>query len=279
MSDSALSAQCSSYGSDDCPCVLSTLKECLVCSHLQGKELCDCQWSKYCVFINYLHDKKDFRQAHQDVLVPVRYLNMGTHGYRVFLSAPEPVISGARNLHYVLLKGGPRDEMEIPAVMLTAYPGHGIISLAARPRNEAGKDLLLNTSSLNLCHSTKTAIAGLASLQGFSRKNVLVVADDFGLLLADELVCNHLLPGNRVSVLLGDDLPVVTQKLEETGVDYRVARQDSSPLLSMMLQEKRYDVCVSLGTTRLHRQVEDAFSIHGVRIPHFTSSTEDITGS
>lgn len=276
MSDSALSVKCSSYGSIDCPCVLSVLKECLVCSHLQGKEFCDCQWSKYCVFINYLHDKKDFQQANQDYLVPVRYLDMGSSGYRVFLIAPKPVISGARNLHYVLLKGAPRDEMEIPAVMLTAYPDHGIISLAARPQNEAGKDILLNTSSFNLSYSTKTAITGLDRLREINRKNVLVMAEDFGLLLADELVCNHLLPGNRVSVLLGDDLPVITHKLEETGVDCRVARHNSGSLLSTMLQEKRYDVCVSLGATRLHRQVDDALSAYGVRIPHFTSSIEDI---
>lgn len=278
MNDSALSAQCGSYGSADCPCVLSVLKECLVCSHLQGKEFCDCQWNKYCVFINFLHDQKDFLAVHQDFLAPVRRLNMGGCGCRVFLTAPRAVFSEAGNLRLVLLKSRPPLDLEIPAVVLSTYPDHGLISMAANlPAGGAGS--FPESSRFDLVLGEKPAITGLDQLKGVSGKRVLVVAEDFGQLMVESLVKNHLSPGNQVTVILSHSLPAINRKLEEMAVNYRVAGPISSEgLAGEMPGERLYHLCFSLGSPRLHREVKAALSVLGNGIPHYPSSIEEITG-
>ncbi len=277
MNDSALSALCGSYGSAGCPCVLSVLKECLVCSHLQGKEFCDCQWSKYCVFINFIHDRKFFFASHQDFLAPVRRLNMGGCGCRVFLTAPRPVLGEAANLRLAMLKSRPPLDLEIPAVVLSAYPEQGLISIAANLPDGIA-DNFSESSRFDLVLGEKTAITGLDQLKGVTGKRVLVVAEDFGQLLVEALVKKHLSPGNQVTAILSHSLPAINRKLEEMAVDYRVSGPISAEgLAGEMPGERPYDLCFSLGSPRLHREVKAALSSLGNGISHFTSSYEEIT--
>ena len=45
---------CTDYlNTDLCPCVLAEIKRCPICSHLQGKNLCDCEWVGTCILQNY----------------------------------------------------------------------------------------------------------------------------------------------------------------------------------------------------------------------------------
>lgn len=266
MNDSALSAQCGSYGSEDCPCVLSTLKECLVCSHLQGKEFCDCEWNKYCVYINYLHNRKEFQRDGRDYSVPVRHLIMGTSGFRVFLTAPPPVLEMAKNLHGALLRSLSPVRMEIPAVVLSVYPEHGLLSLAVNPRGSDAKYTLLNASSFELCPGESPAFTGLPRMQGVTGQSVLVAAEDFGQLMVDSLIKNHLLPGNRVTALLSHNLPAISRKLEEMAVEYRVTGPMGGELLNQALRQNDFDVCCILGTSRLCQEAEHYLSGSGVPV-------------
>lgn len=266
MNDSALSAQCGSYGSEDCPCVLSTLKECLVCSHLQGKEFCDCEWNKYCVYINYLHNRREFQRDSRDFSEPVRHLVMGTAGLRVFLTAPPPVLDMAKNLHGALLRPMSPDRIEIPAVVLSVYPDHGLLSLAVNTRSRDVKSTLLNAHFFELCPGESPAFAGLPLMQGITGQNVLVAAEEFGQLMVDSLIKNHLLPGNRITALLSHNLPVISRKLEEMDVEYRVTGPMGGELLNRALGQNDFDVCCILGSSRLCQEAEHCLAGSGVAV-------------
>lgn len=276
MNNSALSHQCGSYGSNDCPCVLSVLGECLVCSHLRGKDFCDCEWNKYCVYINYLHDRKTSGLSGDGLPATIRWLNMGAPGYRVFLPTPRSVLSTAREMHLAMLRGGPPDSLEIPAVVLALYPDHGLVSLAVSPISEAlhsrPGDL-----SLSLVPGSRPAVNGLDEIAGASGRRVLVVAGGFGQLLADSLVKSHLSPGIEVTVLLEDPLPLIIRNLQDLGADCRVASAPIDiPLLNNTLHNSSFDSCLSLGGGRLHREVKEWLRAAGNTIPHFTTSLEEL---
>ncbi|MFZ5634763.1 MAG: hypothetical protein ACOY40_18210 [Bacillota bacterium] len=275
MKNNDLSALCSTYGSEGCPCALAILNECLVCSHLQGQDLCDCQWNKYCVYIGFLHDQKGFQHTGRDYLVPVRHLNMGAAGYMVFLTAPPSVLSSAGILAYGLLRNRREPEINLPAVVLATYPDHSMISLAVKPLTEVERHILLETTSFDLCYTEKPAVPGLTDLQGMNRKNVLVVAEDFGQLLVNALIRKCVLPDNRATVLLSENLPVITRKLAEIGVKYLITGHNGT-VLQKTLAENRFDTCFSLGTARLHQQLTGVLAGPGGGIPHFTSTIEDI---
>lgn len=46
--------ECVDIGSEYCPCHLAETNDCLICSHLQGKEFCDCNWRGVCVYQEYV---------------------------------------------------------------------------------------------------------------------------------------------------------------------------------------------------------------------------------
>lgn len=44
---------CVDAGSEFCPCYLAETNECITCSHLQGKDFCDCHWRGVCIYQEY----------------------------------------------------------------------------------------------------------------------------------------------------------------------------------------------------------------------------------
>ncbi|ABY92863.1 sulfide/dihydroorotate dehydrogenase-like FAD/NAD-binding protein [Thermoanaerobacter sp. X514] len=46
--------ECIDAGTDYCPCYLAELNECIVCSQLQGKNFCDCNWRGVCIFQEFV---------------------------------------------------------------------------------------------------------------------------------------------------------------------------------------------------------------------------------
>ena len=44
---------CVDVGSEFCPCYLAEINECITCSHLQGKDFCDCHWRGICIYQEY----------------------------------------------------------------------------------------------------------------------------------------------------------------------------------------------------------------------------------
>jgi len=265
VNDGSLSAQCGSYGSDGCPCVLSVLKECLVCSHLQGKELCDCQWNKYCVFINYLHDHKDFQAPSGDFLVPVRVLSMDPAGKRVFLTAPRSVLDRTASLQQVLIKDRSGSGDEIPAVVLSTYPGHNLISLAVRQLVEFPEE----GHTFDLNPGLKPAVDGLELVLESCGRNVLVVAEGYGQLLIDPLIKNYLYPGHRATVVTSQSLPLITRNIIGLNAHCLNVGAINGTQLHQALEGKNYDICFSLGSPDLARQVDLALSALGGRTRHF----------
>jgi NAD(P)H-flavin reductase len=46
--------ECVDAGSEFCPCYLAETNDCITCSHLQGKEFCDCNWRGVCIYQEYV---------------------------------------------------------------------------------------------------------------------------------------------------------------------------------------------------------------------------------
>ncbi|MEW6663220.1 MAG: hypothetical protein ACOY9Y_15400 [Bacillota bacterium] len=85
---------CIVCGSETCPCILAALQECMVCSHLQAnKELCDCDWQKVCVYLNYRHNGTIVPKVSTLTgAVPLRCLNMGEDNYMLYLAVSPEMI-------------------------------------------------------------------------------------------------------------------------------------------------------------------------------------------
>lgn len=259
MKNTALSTHCGALGSDLCPCVLSTLGECLVCSHLQGGELCDCSWGKYCVYINYIHDRKSVPGAGGLLLVPLRVIKMSPYGSHIFFSAPDSLINSVKPLHYLYLKRERKGGKPVPGVILETYPDHGVISVAVNGRIKTADGPVANPSTLYPLPGEEAAVGGLDRLAGISGERMLLAAGDFGQLLVYTLIKNYFPPVNHLTVLVKDSFPIA-QKLKKLGVHCLVA--DEIPALD----KNQVDIVVSLGRDSYHRRVTEVLGLSG--IPH-----------
>ncbi|MCC5909904.1 MAG: sulfide/dihydroorotate dehydrogenase-like FAD/NAD-binding protein [Clostridiaceae bacterium] len=63
--------QCIDAGSDYCPCYLAETMDCITCSHLQGKEFCDCNWRGVCIYQAFAFegDKKKVPREDMEALI------------------------------------------------------------------------------------------------------------------------------------------------------------------------------------------------------------------
>lgn len=63
---------CIDASSKYCPCELADTLNCISCSHLQGKDYCDCNWNGVCILNEYYMNNmksKGFRELYEGVVV------------------------------------------------------------------------------------------------------------------------------------------------------------------------------------------------------------------
>lgn len=48
--------ECVDVGSEFCPCYLAETNDCITCSHLQGKDFCECYWRGVCIYQEYANN-------------------------------------------------------------------------------------------------------------------------------------------------------------------------------------------------------------------------------
>lgn len=53
-----MAMRCIDVNSAYCPCILAEMNHCVLCSHLQGKENCSCEWSGTCILYEQFWQKK-----------------------------------------------------------------------------------------------------------------------------------------------------------------------------------------------------------------------------
>lgn len=58
MKDNYEGYGCVDAGTEYCPCELAKTGDCLICSRLQGREVCDCRWSGVCVYNEWIQNGK-----------------------------------------------------------------------------------------------------------------------------------------------------------------------------------------------------------------------------
>ncbi|EAX46548.1 conserved hypothetical protein [Thermosinus carboxydivorans Nor1] len=66
-----LAARCIDINSDYCPCLLAETNHCVFCSHLQGKEVCDCNWTGICILYEKRWQSPKQRWRGEEALVRI----------------------------------------------------------------------------------------------------------------------------------------------------------------------------------------------------------------
>ncbi|WP_246637658.1 sulfide/dihydroorotate dehydrogenase-like FAD/NAD-binding protein [Crassaminicella profunda] len=258
---------CIDAGSEYCPCHLAETNDCLICSQLQGKSFCDCNWSGVCIYQNFYwcgNKKNDVRTVVEGKIIERKRVH---EEIVVFKLAVTKTL--ARQLKqpgsYVFLRDPEKPYFfNVPMSIMDANENTGEIHIAAQIIGPKTKSLLECKDKILIKGPYWNGVLGIKNLKITKGENVLIAAR--GIALAPSvLAIKYLLkndnkitfimdPGKLGMVFVHDyikDLKLKTIELnfkEEKGVkDF-----------SNILKNGNYSLVYSAGSDRFHKRVEKA---------------------
>jgi len=249
-------ADCIDIGSENCPCYLALTGDCLVCSRLQGREDCDCDWKGVCVYNEFIQGNKKVNNPRKDHPVKIVFKKYYLDDLVVLglLVGKGFAIKAGRPGSYIFLRAGTGESFyAAPLCVMEADIEAGIIAVAIKIISAKTKALAEAEDSLMVRGIYRNGILGIGSLTSMLKtgKKVLIVAKGIGLAPAI-LAANYLWQKNRV------DLVIDTEKISEDlmsdylhegeGIIRFLSLNEESHCLDLgdILQKEQYDLVVLL---------------------------------
>jgi len=176
---------CIDAGTENCPCYLAVTGDCLVCSRLQGKNYCDCEWRGVCIYNEFIqgnrkvnNPRKDFeativsKKLYKEDLV-VYILDVGK-GFSMKASRPGS---------YLFVKArGASGYYDIPISVMKTDVEQGYVHLAIKVISTKTKALLMEEEKLMVRGPYRNGIQGISAIASRRKAELrtLVIAKGIG---------------------------------------------------------------------------------------------------
>lgn len=248
---------CIDAGTENCPCYLAVTGDCLICSRLQGKHYCDCEWRGVCIYNEFIqgnrkinNPRKDFEAAiikktqYKDDLV-VYVLDVGT-GFAMKAGIPGS---------YLFVKAsGASGFYDIPISVMRADVEKGHVHLAIKVISTKTKALLLEEEKLVVRGPYRNGIQGISAIErkrGPDRKTLIISK---GIGVAPGILINQSIRGKGLVDMIidtdkiSDELISDYMKEEPSGLMkyMTLSEPDSEQEIAAMMQERGYDSIILL---------------------------------
>lgn len=200
---------CIDAGSENCPCYLAVTGDCLVCSRLQGKDYCNCNWRGVCIYNEFIqgnrkvnNPRKDFeayiaeKRFYKEDLV-VYILDVGK-GFAMKASRPGS---------YIFVKAsGAMSFYDIPISVMKADTERGQIHLAIKIISTKTKALLAEENKLVLRGPYRNGVHGISSIVKKKGKDhkTLIIAKGIGV-APGILASQELLQRSKIDMVIDTD--------------------------------------------------------------------------
>lgn len=203
---------------DRCPCILAELKECPICSHLQGNELCNCNWVGLCIYHNY-----QFADNYQ--LPPAPESGQGRILKSIVLNTGELILYTQVNSNTVqnfkpldviqLAYWKPPETFKKTAVILDVFADKNVLKIGLKTSDLCELYLGKSLTALKIKKEYAPVILGYTPLMGLDHSRVLIIVDSCGALLAQGLAKQLLARENTLVFYVADTVPeVLTEQLK-----------------------------------------------------------------
>lgn len=259
---------CIDAGTENCPCYLAVTGDCLICSRLQGKDYCDCNWRGVCIYNEFMqgngkvnNPRRDFeaeiasRKFYREDLV-VYILNVGK-GFAMKAGRPGS---------YLFIKAsGASSFYDIPISVMKADVENGQVHLAIKIISTKTKALLAEEKKLVIRGPYRNGLHGVAAIAAKRMKNqkTLIIAKGIG-------IAPGILASQTLNYKGSVDMVIDTEKISkemitdylETGsaeensagkmegwIKYlSLADEEAPQKIIDILQEKEYDNVIVLAS-------------------------------
>ncbi|RKD34539.1 sulfide/dihydroorotate dehydrogenase-like FAD/NAD-binding protein [Thermohalobacter berrensis] len=200
-----LKLKCVDAGSEFCPCYLAETNDCITCSHLQGKDFCDCNWTGVCIYQEYVWN--GYKSKNSREIIGSKIINKKNINKKCVLLKLKVTKTLARQLRepgsYVFLRNPNVSEyFDVPMSVMDADELNGYIYIAYKIHGTKTKKLDESNKNVLLRGPYWNGVLGFKNLKTTSNSNCLVIARGIAqaptVLVVKKLIRNN----NNVTVIL-----------------------------------------------------------------------------
>lgn len=247
---------CIDAGSENCPCYLALTGDCLICSRLQGKDYCNCNWKGVCIYNEFVqgnqkvnNPRRDFeaqivqRKFYQEDLV-VYTLDVGK-GFAMKAERPGS---------YLFVKAsGASSFYDIPISVMKADVEKGQIHLAIKIISTKTKALLMEKENLVLRGPYRNGVHGIIPIIKKKGKNqkTLIIAKGIGI-APGILASQEFRYKSRVDMVIDTEKiskELIDDYLETEPIQYlSLTEKDTANKLERLMKNNQYDNVILLAS-------------------------------
>jgi NAD(P)H-flavin reductase len=274
-----LQSKCIDINSAYCPCILASSNHCVFCAHLQGKDICDCNWSGVCILYerkwNARNDvliAKEPRPEIECAIIELKYINDNV--FSIVLAVPSEMAAQLKDPgSYVFIRRSVDPPYFHLPIGVMQVMGEDRIMLVIKALGPKSIRIAEEDQTLVIRGPYKNGIFGLPWLEKLVYGNVLLIAGGMGqppaLPVAEKLINNY----NRVTAIIAPGVAGylnIEEKMEALGVELIKAeslRRAGYVDFARKLAEDTWDLIVSCGPDVQHFAVMDHMREAGYDLP------------
>lgn len=208
---------CIDAGSENCPCYLAVTGDCLVCSRLQGKDYCNCNWRGVCIYNEFMQGNRKVNNPRRDFEARIVERKFYMDDLVVFILDVGKgfAMKAGRPGSYLFVKGsGAVRFYDIPISVMKADVEKGQIHLAIKIISTKTKALLSEENKLAIRGPYRNGVHGISPIMKKKGKNfrTLIVAKGIG-------IAPGILASREFQQKGSVDMIVDTEKISEGLID------------------------------------------------------------
>lgn len=272
----ALNYYCIDAGSPYCPCHLAKTNNCLICSILQGKENCDCNWQGVCVYQEFIwaNGKIEERKLLSAPMVEKKFIHDRLVTFKIEISSDSLIRAYNQPGAFAFLR--PVNSLEyydVPLCVMDVDESKKYLSFAISIIGPKSKAIARAENSVLVRGPYWNGLFGLKYIKSSYNKNWLIIGRGIGQASLIPVVKNLLRGNNRITVLL-DPGNVKTNLAEEElckyGVDFNVFDLNNTfhkIRLKEIIEKSEVDFIYSGGSDVQHKLLQNVINKIGYKIP------------
>lgn len=176
---------CVDAGSENCPCYLAVTGDCLVCSRLQGKDYCNCDWRGVCIYNEFIQGNRKVNNPRRDFEARIAERKFYMEDLVVYILDVGKgfAMKASRPGSYLFVKAsGAISFYDIPISVMKADVEKGQVHLAIKIISTKTKALLAEESKLVLRGPYRNGVHGISSIVKKKGKDhkTLIIAKGIG---------------------------------------------------------------------------------------------------
>ncbi|MDI6605384.1 MAG: sulfide/dihydroorotate dehydrogenase-like FAD/NAD-binding protein [Thermoanaerobacteraceae bacterium] len=256
--------ECIDAGSEYCPCYLAELNECIVCSQLQGKQFCDCNWRGVCIYQEYIWAGCKSKSTRKTILSNIIKKDMINERLLILtLKIPKKL---SRELNepgsYIFLRDNLSPSFfDTPMSIMYSNEMEGIIKLAVQINGPKTKLIQECKENIYIRGPYWNGLFGHKYIKGMHNSKCLVVlrgiAQAPGVIVISKLIQNN----NNVTVLI-DKGKIGEYFIEEYLKDFNITifkkdilSNDGQNLLRNLISDQNIKLIYSGGSDAQHLNI------------------------